>query len=148
MRVFVPRNIQKGRFRMNFQIGPLNVTLIQLIVLAVGMALALVIRNAMVRGGATRLTAAVFAIPVFVIFVVIAFFNVSEMGLVQYLAKVIRTNLLDTTKKYQDDYERIDPVDIALKKADLEISQKKAHTKKTDTVDEDKLEKLKEDSIF
>lgn len=79
MRVFIPRNIAKGWFRMNFQIGPLNVTLVQLIILAVGMALALVIWNAMVRGGAGKATAAVFAIPVFIIFVVIAFFNVSEM---------------------------------------------------------------------
>lgn len=56
--------------------------------------------------------------------------------------------MLDTPKKFQDDYERIDPVDIAIKKADLDINQTKSRTTKTDTVDEDKLEKLKEDTIF
>lgn len=147
MKVFVPRNIPKGWFKMNFQIGPLNVSLIQLIILAVGMALALVIRNAMVRSGANRATAAVFAIPVFIIFIVIAFFNVSEMGLLQFIAKIIRTNMLDTPRKFQDDYERIDPVDVVLKKSQANEG-KKTNVKKTDTVDEDKLKKLKEDSIF
>ena len=52
MKVFVPRNIPKGWFKMNFQIGPLNVSLVQLIILAVGMALALVIWKSMVRGEA------------------------------------------------------------------------------------------------
>jgi len=64
---------------MNFQMGPLSVTLVQLIILAVGMAVSLVIWNAMVRNGASKTTSAVFAVPVFVIFVVIAFFNISEM---------------------------------------------------------------------
>lgn len=51
MKVFVPRNIPKGWFRMSFQMGPLTVTLVQLILLAAGMALALVVWNAMVRNG-------------------------------------------------------------------------------------------------
>lgn len=133
---------------MNFQIGPLNVSLVQLIVLAVGMALALVIWNAMVRGGAGRATAAVFAIPVFIIFIVIAFFNVSEMGLVQFIAKLVRTNMLDTPRKFQEDYERIDPVDVALKMAKSNDNGKKTNIRKDDTVDENKLEKLKKDTIF
>lgn len=33
----------------------------------------------MVKSGASKTSAAVFAVPVFVLFVVIAFFNISEM---------------------------------------------------------------------
>lgn len=112
------------------------------------MALALVIWNAMVRGGASKATAAVFAIPVFIIFVVIAFFNVSEMGLMQFIAKIVRTNMLDTPRKFQDDYQRIDPVDIAIKKAKADDDKKKTNIRKDDDVDEDKLKKLQKDSIF
>jgi len=79
MKVFVPRNIEKGWLKMNFQIGPLNVTLIQLILLAVGMAISLMIWNGMVKGGANKLLAFIVAIPIFIIFIVIAFFKVSEM---------------------------------------------------------------------
>lgn len=147
MKVFVPRNIAKGWFKMNFQIGPLSVSLIQLVILAVGMALALVIWNGMVRGGAGKATAAVFAIPVFIIFVVIAFFNVSEMGLLQFIAKLIRTNMLDTPRKFQDDYERIDPLDIAIRKSKAD-DKKKSNIRKDNTVDQEKLDKLQEDSIF
>lgn len=147
MKVFVPRNIPKGRFRMSFSIGPLTVTLVQLILLAAGMALALVVWNTMVKSGSSKALAAVFAIPVFVIFVVIAFFNVSEMGLLAFLAKIIRTNFLDTPKKFQDDYERIDPLDVALKRSQAD-DHSKAYTKKTEAVDTGKLEKLEKDTIF
>jgi len=80
--------------------------------------------------------------------VVIAFFNVSEMGLMQFIAKLIRTNLLDTPKKFQDDYERIDPVDVVLKKARANDDQQKTNIKKTSEVNEDKLNKLKKDTLF
>lgn|GEM_PF-5913659 len=79
---------------------------------------------------------------------VIAFFNVSEMGLMQFIAKLIRTNLLDTPKKFQDDYERIDPVDVVLKKARANDDQQKTNIKKTSEVNEDKLNKLKKDTLF
>ena len=132
---------------MSFSIGPLTVTLVQLILLAAGMALALVVWNTMVKSGSSKALAAVFAIPVFIIFVVIAFFNVSEMGLVAFIAKIVRTNFLDTPKKFQDDYERIDPLDIALKRSKAD-DHSKAYTKKTEAVDTDKLEKLEKDTIF
>ncbi len=84
----------------------------------------------------------------FIIFVVIAFFNVSEMGLTAFIAKIVRTNMLDTPRKFQDDYERIDPVDIALKKARADDDQKKVNVVKADDVDADKLKKLEKDNIF
>lgn len=133
---------------MNFQMGPISVSLVQLILLAVGMALSLVIWNGMVRSGASKATAAVFAIPVFIIFIVIAFFRISELGLVAFIAKLIRTNFLDTPRKFQENYERIDPADIALKKAKANDDQEKVRTNKYDAVDKDKLDKLKKDTLF
>lgn len=81
-------------------------------------------------------------------FVVIAFFNVSELGLMAFIAKLVRTNMLDTPRKFQDDYERIDPVDIALKKSRADDDQKKTNVIKSDDVDEGKLKKLEDDNIF
>lgn len=113
------------------------------------MAISLVIWNAMVRGGASKVTAAVFAVPVFVIFIVVAFFNVSEMGLLSFVAKLVRTNMLDTPKKFQDDFQRIDPVDLAIKKSQADDSQKKVNTRKEEDLDAVKLKNLQEkNNIF
>lgn len=133
---------------MNFQMGPISVTLIQLILLAVGMAVALVIWNSMVKSGSTKTVAAVVAVPVFLIFVFIAFFKVSELGLVAFIAKLIRTNFLDAPKKFQDDYERIDPADIAIKKSKAAEDQVKVRVSKYDDVNDEKLNKLKKDTLF
>lgn len=102
----------------------------------------------MVKSGSTKVTAAVVAVPVFLIFVFIAFFKVSELGLLAFVAKLIRTNFLDAPKKFQDDYERIDPADVAIKKSKADDEQVKVHTSKYDDVDNEKLKKLKEDTIF
>ena len=123
-------------------------SLIQLIVLAVGMAVSLVIWNAMVRNGASKTTSAVFAVPVFIIFVVIAFFNISEMGLLAFIAKVVRTNFLDMPKKFQDDYQRIDPVEIAIKKSQADDDQKKVNKRKTYDMTDEQVKKIQKDDIF
>ncbi len=56
--------------------------------------------------------------------------------------------MLDTPKKFQDDYDRIDPVDIALKKAKADDDKQKVNLRKEDDVNEGKLQQLKDDSIF
>lgn len=73
--------------------------------------------------------------------VIIAFFKISEMSLHEFIAKLIRTHFLDTTKKFQINYSRPDPVAIALAKArktdhDAIISQKDL------VLDAEKLDKL------
>ncbi len=64
------------------------------------------------------------------------------MGIVEFIAKQIRTHFLDVTKKFQMNYTRPDPVSVALAKArktdhDVVISQKDL------VLDGDKLDKLR-----
>jgi len=73
--------------------------------------------------------------------VIIAFFKISEMSLHEFIVKLIRTHFLDTTKKFQINYARPDPVSIALAKArktdhDTLITQKDLvlDTEKLDTL--------------
>lgn len=61
------------------------------------------------------------AVPIMVIFLTIAFFEISEMNLAQFIAKLIRTNILDEKIKYQTNFERIDPTDILIKKIKANI---------------------------
>jgi hypothetical protein len=69
------------------------------------------------------------ALPVFLLFVLIAFFKYSELRIHEFIAKMIRTHFLDTTKKYQLNRNRPDPVSLALAMArktdhDVLIEQK------------------------
>ena len=39
------------------------------------------------------------------------------MGLIEYIAKIIRNTFFDTKKKYQVNYEKHNPVDVFLQEA-------------------------------
>jgi len=57
--------------------------------------------------------------------------------------------MLDTPRKFQDDFERIDPVDIVIKKSKADDDQKQVNTRKDDDIDVAKLKDLqKKDNIF
>lgn len=49
-----------------------------------------------------------------------AFFNVSELWLLAYLAKLIRNGFFDTKKKFQVNYEKKNPLDIVIQEAKTE----------------------------
>jgi hypothetical protein len=51
---------------------------------------------------------------------VIAFFNVSELSLLAFIAKKIKDNFLDVQKKFQSNYTKIDPTEITIQKAKQE----------------------------
>ncbi len=93
--------------------------MVQLLVIALGTALGLGLRNQMVKRGINKWLAFVAVLPIFVIFIVIAFFKVSELTLIPFMAKVIQTNILDETKKYQIDVTPIDPIEVALARSKL-----------------------------
>lgn len=51
------------------------------------------------------------------IFVFVAFFKMSEMGLLAFVAKMIRNNFFDVRRKFQTNYDKIDPLKVMIKKA-------------------------------
>lgn len=55
------------------------------------------------------------AIIVLIIFIIIAFFKVSELWLLAFIAKLLRNNLFDSTKKYQNNYPKNDKIEIEIK---------------------------------
>lgn len=141
MKVFFPRNIPSWWLAMNIQVWPVSVSIIQLMLLALWVGITLAISNAFIRNWASKMLAFLLAFPFFVIMVIIAFFKYSELTIVQFIAKMIRTHFLDVTKKFQINYLRPDPVSISLAKArktehDVVISQKDL------ILDKEKLERL------
>jgi hypothetical protein len=54
------------------------------------------------------------------IFIVIAFFNISELNLLAFIAKRIKDTFLDVPKRFQMNYTKFDPVEISIAKTKQE----------------------------
>lgn len=117
MKTMIPRNIEKGFFTMNFQIWPFTVSIIQLFIIAIWVWAGLWTFNFFSQWGGSRIIWWVFWGFVILIFLVIAFFEVSELGLIAFIAKMIRTYFLDSPRKFQINYEKIDPTTLVLRRA-------------------------------
>ncbi len=115
-----PQHIKKWFFSgVAFSVMGFSISFIQLIVLAVGIVFALWVfstfNNANAKG-----TWLVLAVIIFLIFVVIAFFQISELNLLAFIAKKIKDNFLDVQKKFQVNYAKHNPTEITIAKAKQE----------------------------
>ena len=117
MKVVYPKNIKKWLFAwMTFNIWPLTISILQLFLLAAGIAMALAIFNSFAKSW-SKLIGIMLAIIILLIFVVVAFFKISELWLVPFVAKLVRNNFFDTKKKFQENYTRENSVDIIIKES-------------------------------
>ncbi len=123
MKIFIPRNISWGWLNMSVTIGPATISVVQLMILAIGLWATLWVWNTLYKGGTSRGVAFAIALPIFLLCVFIAFFKQSELTLIPFIAKMIRTYFLDTTQKWQVNRDRPDPKAIALAKSRKEDQQ-------------------------
>ena len=86
-----------------------------MLVVAVGIALSLALWNGLVKNWSDKLIAAILTAPIALIFGVIAFFEISELPLIPFVAKMIQTYILDEPKKFQIMISKPDSVQIHLK---------------------------------
>lgn len=75
-------------------------------------------------------------LPIFIVFVVIAFFKVSELSLIPFIIKMIQTHILDETVKYQINVDHIDPADLAFDRSKLNEPQESTLDHKTFQLDD------------
>ncbi len=124
MKVIYPKNIKRGLLAgMTFNLGPLTISVVQMFVLAVGVALALAAFNGISKSWSKVLW--IFAaIIIIVIFLVIAFFKISELWLVAYISKLVRNSFFDTKKKYQVDYQKNNSLDVMIQEAKTKEEKK------------------------
>ena len=61
--------------------------------------------------------ALIVSVPILIIFIVLAFFKISEMWMLEYLAKIFRNKFFDVQKKFQVNYEKNSDTEIAIKEA-------------------------------
>lgn len=136
MKVTFPKNIKKWMLSgMSISVWPLNISIVQLLLLALGTWLALAVFSGL-KDRSGNAGALLFAIPVFVIFVVLAFFKVSEMWMLEYVAKIFRNKFFDVQKKYQINFERNNETEIAIKESEQNDSSTQVIEHKTEDIDE------------
>ena len=96
------------------------------------------LRNQMVKRGVGKGVALIVVMPIFILFAIIAFFKVSELSLIPFLAKVIQSNILDETKKFQINTTPLDPIEVAYARSKLnepetsKLDQKNLHIEDLD----------------
>ena len=126
MRVLFPRHINQWLFStMSFTIWPLTVTLPQLLLLAIGLVGTFFIGNSLIQNGFGKWVSMALASPCLIIFVAIAFFEVSEMNLLSFISKMIQNHFLDVTEKFQVQYAGDDAITTLIAKSKI---QKKTTT--------------------
>lgn len=117
MKVVFPKHIQKWLLAgMSFSIWPMNLSIIQLFLVAVWVAAWLGIFNTVAKSW-SKAIAIMVAIPVMGIFFIIAFFKVSELGLLPFIAKVVRNNFFDVPKKFQTNYEKFNLIELMIQRS-------------------------------
>jgi len=132
MKVVYPKNIKRWLLAgMTFNIGPLTINVVQMFILAIGIAAWLAIFN-WVSKSWSKVIWIFLAIMVIIFFIIIAFFKVSELWLVAYISKLVRNNFFDSKKKFQVNYEKRNPLDVMIQesktKEEKQIIEQKENT--------------------
>lgn len=129
MKVMFPQHIKKWFFSwVAFSIMWFSVSFIQLIILAIGAVFSLGAFSTFSNSGA-KWVWIILAVIIFLIFLVIAFFNVSELNLLAFIAKKIKDNFLDVSKRFQMNYTKIDPTEVIIAKSKQEKWKQKIEIK-------------------
>ena len=120
MKVMFPQHIKKWLFSsVAFSLMGFSVTFVQLVILAIWVVFALGVFSTFSNADA-KWPWLVIAIIIFLIFVVIAFFQVSELNLLAFIAKKIKDSFLDVQKKFQINYTKHDPTEVTIEKSKQE----------------------------
>lgn len=148
MKVVYPKNIKKWLLSgMSFQIGPLNISIIQLFILAIWVAISLTLFNATSKSW-SKVLGIMMAIIILIVFIVIAFFKVSELWLLPFIAKLLRNNLFDSTKKYQNNFPRNDKIEIEIQELKQWEQKQKIDYKIDKNFDKKKLEDIEKSGLI
>ncbi len=149
MKVTFPKNIKKWFLSgFSFNIWPFSVSIIQLVIVAMWVGLAMAAFNAGQKSG-SKAVWTVFAVVILVTVIFVTFFKISEMNIIQFVAKKIRENFFDVTKKFQSNSEKLDSMEITLKEWEIQTdyAKKQVVEQKKEPEVEEIFEKIKNDDL-
>ena len=141
MKAVFPKNIKKGLLAgLTFSIGPFTISIIQLFLLAIGVAWALVVFSQFQE--TSKVTGVFLGAIIFLIFAIIAFFDISELNIVAFLAKIIQNHFFDATEKFQTMNEKPSKTELTIKRYKTDNKKEKIDYKTDITLDNiDELDK-------
>lgn len=146
MKVIFPQNIQKGFFAgIAISIFWISITMVQMFIMAVGIVIALGTFSSLSKSNAKEL-GLVLAIIIFCVFAFVTFFKISEMNLLEFIAKKVRDLFLDTTKKFQINFTKTHPTDVTIAKSRSKEGKQKIEIKSW--IDLEKVGKLEKGGLL
>lgn len=104
--------------------------------------------NGIVKAWGNKVAAWIPAGIVIFIFLFVAFFKVSELGLLPYAAKIRRTRFLDTNKKFQTNDTKVDSMEVMIKESHANYEDTQTQEKKSLSVEDLTKKKLSSDDLL
>lgn len=101
MKTVVPKHVEAGIFDMWIDIWPFKIKMWQLFLIAIWVAITFAIMNWLMKNWLWKLPAFIIASPWFLIMFFIAFFRKSELHIIPFILKLIRTYIINMPKTFQ-----------------------------------------------
>ena len=101
MKIIVPKHVEWWMFDMWVDVGPFRVKMWQLFIIAIWVGISMSIVNGLKRSWLGTIPAIIIASPVMIITLFIAFFRKSELYIIPFIVKLIRTYVIGTPRTFQ-----------------------------------------------
>jgi len=101
MKIIVPKHVEAWMFDMWVDMWPFRVKMRQLFLIAIGVAITFWIAQSLMKKWIAKVPAFIIASPGLLIMLFIAFFRKSELAIVPFLMKIIRTYVICTPRTFQ-----------------------------------------------
>jgi len=130
-KIIVPKHVEAGLFDMWVDLWPIRVKMWQLFIIAVWVAIFFWIMNWLKKWWLWTVPSIIIASPVIIITLVIAFFKKSELHIIPFTIKLIRTYIINTPKTFQRNTIKPSDIDIKIQFAKLNKWEEKSTEQKT-----------------
>jgi hypothetical protein len=131
MKIIVPKHVEAWLFDMWIDVWPFRLKMWQLFLVAIWVAITMAIMNWLMKHGLGKIPAFIIASPWLLIMLFIAFFRKSELHIIPFSAKLIRTYILWSPKSFQRNTIKPAEREIKLQFARLNKWEEKNITQKT-----------------
>ncbi len=131
MKIIVPKHVEAGLFDMWIDVGPFRLKMWQLFLVAIWVAITMAIMNGLMKHWMWKIPAFIIASPGLILMLFIAFFRKSELAIIPFGAKLIRTYVLQSPKTFQRNTTKPPEREIKLQFAKMNKWEEKNITQKT-----------------
>jgi len=139
MKIIVPKHVEAWLFDMWIDVWPFRLKMRQLFLVAIWVAITMAIMNGLMKHWLGKIPAFIIASPWLILMLFIAFFRKSELAIIPFWAKLIRTYVLQSPKTFQRNTIKPPEWEIKLQFAKMNKWEEKNITQKT--LDKNEIEK-------